>query len=212
MDEFTAFYSTFSDYMPMYAPVAVVGRYLDAHHEWFRRCAHPIEAEPIGATGYALKLGRYGALGYELEPCIGLDLLPAEQQTYRIRTIPVPGVTPQDYRVDFQASLTLVETPVPAEVQAELPDLPVMTRVEWVLDLGVEVRFPAFIRALPESLVQRTGDLLLWQVVRQISRRLTRRVQEDFHHSQGLPVPRPTHQFRWRHRPARSPANQPSRG
>ncbi|MCS7293064.1 MAG: DUF1997 domain-containing protein [Gloeomargarita sp. SKYBB_i_bin120] len=203
MSEFTAFHSTFSDCMPMYAPAAVVGRYLDAHQAWFRRCADPMQAEPIGQTGYALKLGRFGALGYELEPCIGLDLLPADQQTYRIRTIPVPGFEPEDYRVDFQARLTLVETPVPADVQAELPNLTVMTRVEWVLDLGVEVRFPRFIQVLPESLIQRTGEALLRQVVRQISRRLTRRVQEDFHRSQGLPMPRPVHQFRWyRRRPA----------
>lgn len=201
MAEFTAFHSTFSDCMPMYAPAAVVGKYLDAHQEWFQRCAQPMHVEPIGTTGYALGLGRFGALGYELEPRIGLDLLPADAQTYRIRTIPVPGYDPQDYQVDFQASLTLMETPVPADVQMELPYLSVMTRVDWHLDLGVEVRFPRFIKVLPEPLIQRTGDGVLWQVVRQISRRLTRRVQEDFHHSQGLPVPRPVHQFRWRRKP-----------
>jgi len=142
-------------------------------------------------------LGRFGALGFELEPRIGLDLLPAEAQTYRIRTVPVPGFTPEDYEVDFQASLTLVEVPLPADLAAELPHLPVMTRVEWHLDLGVAVRFPRFIKALPEPLIRRTGERVLWQVVRQVSRRLTRRVQEDFHHSQGLPLPKPVHQFRW---------------
>lgn len=198
MAEFTPFHSIFSDSMPMYAPVERVGAYLDAHQGWFQRCAHPMQVEAIGSTGYALGLGRFGALGYELEPRIGLDLLPADAQTYRIRTIPVPGFEPEDYQVDFQASLTLLETPVPADLGTELPDLPVMTQVDWHLDLGVGVRFPRFIKVLPEPLIQRTGDGLLWQIVRQISRRLTRRVQEDFHETQELPLPRPVHQFRWR--------------
>ncbi len=198
MAEFTPFRSTFSDCMPMYAPASVVGAYLDAHQGWFHRCAQPMQVEAIGGTGYALVLGRFGALGYELEPRIGLDLLPADAQTYRIRTIPVPGYVPEDYHVDFQASLTLVEVPLSPDLAAELPHLSVMTQVDWHLDLGVEVRFPRFIRVLPAHLIQRTGDGVLWQIVRQISRRLTRRVQEDFHHSQGLPLPRPVHQFRWR--------------
>ena len=197
MAEFTTFHSSFGDCMPMYAPAQQVGEYLDAHQSWFRRCAQPMPVEPIGETGYALTLGRFGALGFELEPRIGLDLLPAEAQTYRIRTVPVPGFTPEDYQVDFQASLTLVEVPLPADLAAELPHLAVMTRVEWHLDLGVAVRFPRFIKALPEPLIRRTGERVLWQVVRQVSRRLTRRVQADFHRSQGLPLPKPVHQFRW---------------
>ncbi len=197
MAEFTPFQSSFSDCMPMYAPAQQVADYLDAHQGWFHRCAQPMQVEPIGETGYALRLGRFGALGYELEPRIGLDLLPAEGRTYRIRTVPVPGFTPEDYQVDFQASLTLVEVPLSPELALELPHLSVMTQVEWHLDLGVAVHFPRFIRVLPENLIQRTGDGLLRQIVRQVSRRLTRRVQEDFHHSQGLPMPKPVHQFRW---------------
>ena len=197
MAEFTPFQSSFSDCMPMYAPAQQVADYLDAHQGWFHRCAQPMQVEPIGETGYSLGLGRFGALGYELEPRIGLDLLPAEGRTYRIQTVPVPGFTPEDYQVDFQASLTLVEVPLSPELAPELPHLSVMTQVEWHLDLGVAVHFPRFIKVLPETLIQRTGDGLLRQIVRQVSRRLTRRVQEDFHHSQGLPMPKPVHQFRW---------------
>ncbi len=182
----------------MYAPAQRVGQYLDAHQDWFQRCAQPMQVEALGSTGYALGLGRFGALGYELEPRIGLDLLPASAQTYGIRTISVPGYAPEEYQVDFQASLTLVETPISPELALELPHLTVMTRVDWHLDLGVAVRFPRFIKVLPEPLIQRTGDSLLGQIVRQISRRLTRRVQEDFHQTQELPMPRPVHQFRWR--------------
>jgi hypothetical protein len=61
--------------------------------------------------------------------------------------------------------------------------------VEWQLSLQVQLKLPRFLQALPRSLVQQSGDRLLWQIVRQISRRLTRRVQQDFHTSLGLPVP-----------------------
>jgi hypothetical protein len=42
---------------------------------------------------------------------------------------------------------------------------------------------------LPEGLVQTSGDRLLRQIVRQVSRRLTWKVQEDFHASHGIPCP-----------------------
>jgi hypothetical protein len=42
---------------------------------------------------------------------------------------------------------------------------------------------------LPESLVQSSGDHLLRQIVRQISRKLTWKVQEDFHGTHNLDCP-----------------------
>jgi Protein of unknown function (DUF1997). len=45
------------------------------------------------------------------------------------------------------------------------------------------------ITMLPDGLVQSSGDRLLRQIVRQISRRLTWKVQEDFHGSHGLVCP-----------------------
>jgi hypothetical protein len=68
-------------------------------------------------------------------------------------------------------------------------DLGKITKVEWQLDLAVYVQFPKFIQRLPKSMVQSTGDRLLNQIVRQVSRRLTYKVQEDFHKSLGLPFP-----------------------
>ncbi len=179
----TEFRSRFNDCMEMLAAPETVAKYLDAHQEWFRRCAAPMEAVPIGETGYALTLGNFGALGYDIEPKIGLDLLPQDAGVYRIRTIEVPGYAPVGYEVDFQAALELTPAPV-AVLNAEA-----MTHVEWVLDLGVKLQFPRFIRALPQALIQGTGDRLLRQIVRQISRRLTHKVQEDFHKNLGLPMP-----------------------
>ena len=85
--------------------------------------------------------------------------------------------------MDFQAAMHLLEKP-----KAEEPVSPI-TQIEWDLKLSVWLQFPRFIRALPLSFVKATGDRVLNQIVRQVSRRLTRKVQEDFHQSLNLPLP-----------------------
>ncbi|MGH1396894.1 MAG: DUF1997 domain-containing protein [Trichormus sp.] len=171
------FYGHYSDCMEMSAPANTVAEYLNAHASWFSRCAEPMKVQPLGENGYALIIGRFGSFGYEVEPKIGLELLPADEGIYRIRTIPIPDYQPPGYDVDYRASLQLNEAT--GEV----------TRVEWELDLVVCLHFPRFIQRLPQSLIQSTGDRLLNQIVRQVSRRLTRKVQEDFHQSFDLPFP-----------------------
>jgi hypothetical protein len=201
--------------MEMNADAATVSQYLDQHQGWFRRCASPMQADPIGETGYALGLGKFGALGYDVEPKIGLDLLPHDAGIYRILTIPVPGYEPVGYDVDFQAALQLNQSDLtqsdlnqsnlsPPDTSTGLgasmgPDASVgqaaYTRVEWVLDLGVQIHFPRFIQVLPNHLIKATGDRLLLQIVRQVSRRLTRKVQQDFHTTLNLPLPKGQTQF-----------------
>jgi hypothetical protein len=61
--------------------------------------------------------------------------------------------------------------------------------VKWELDLVVDLHFPRFIQRLPYSLIQSTGDRILNQIVRQVSRRLTHTVQKDFHQSLNIPFP-----------------------
>jgi hypothetical protein len=176
----THFSGHYSSCMEMYADAATVIAYLDMHPEWFYRCAHPMMADSIGNDSYALIIGRFGSFGYEVEPKIGLHLLPQDHGVYRIETIPVPGYKPQGYEVDFRAFLQLVE----GEDEEQ-----VITRVEWELDLDVAVYFPRFIRAIPQQIIHATGDRLLNQIVRQVSRRLTRKVQLDFHDTHNLPFP-----------------------
>lgn len=190
------FHGTFSSAMEMYAEAALVSDYLDAHRSWFPRCAQPMDTVPIGENGYAVTIGHYGAFGYEVEPKVGLNLLPQDQGIYRIQTIAVPNYTPPGYDVDFQAALQLAERPLDA-ASADLfrktgvDELPSqMTHVEWELDLKVMIQFPRFIHALPKSMIQTTGDRLLNQIVRQVSRRLTHKVQEDFHRAVGVPFPK----------------------
>lgn len=179
------FHGAFASCMEMYADAKTVANYLDMHREWFPRCAHPMQSESIGENGYGLTIGRFGSFGYEVEPKIGLDLLPQDQGIYRIQTIPVPGYEPIGYDVDFQAALQLVE------LEPNVAALPAkITQVEWELDLKVVIQFPRFIQALPKSLVQSTGDRLLNQIVRQVSRRLTHKVQQDFHNTVGIPFPK----------------------
>jgi hypothetical protein len=173
----TKFYGRYADCMEMFAPAPMVADYLNTHAGWFSRCAEPMKVQPLGENGYALIIGRFGSFGYEVEPKIGLELLPPDEGVYRIRTIPIPDYQPPGYDVDYRASLQLQE------------DLGEVTRVEWELDLVVCLHFPRFIQRLPKSLIQSTGDRLLNQIVRQVSRRLTRKVQEDFHQSQGIPFP-----------------------
>lgn len=186
--ELTQFHSHFVDSMDMYADLPTVASYLDAHSDWFRRCAHPMQVDSIGRNSYALIIGSFGAFGYEVEPKVGLDLLPQDHGIYRIETVPVPGYSTVGYDVDFRAALELVEgSHPPIEAQSTSNK---MTQVQWQLDLTVTIQFPRFIHALPEPIIQRTGDRILRQVVRQVSRRLTQRVQEDFHSSRQLSMPK----------------------
>jgi len=173
--------SQFADVMEMRAPATQVAAYLDRHEGWFRRCAAPMTVEPLAANGYRLTLGRFGNFGFEVEPTIALELLPQSEGIYRILTVPAGGESSgleRLYDVDFNAALSLDEA-----AESEL------TLVRWQLDLTVWIRLPGVITLLPDQLVQTSGDHLLRQIVRQISRRLTWKVQEDFHASHGLDCP-----------------------
>jgi hypothetical protein len=185
----TKFYGRYQDCMEMPASVDKVAEYLNAHAVWFCRCADPMKVEPLGENGYALVIGRFGAFGYEVEPKVGLELLPADAGIYRIRTIPIPDYQAPGYDVDYRASLQLVES----FVNDKSTNVNQITRVEWELDLTVELHFPRFIQRLPQSIIQSTGDRILNQIVRQVSRRLTRKVQADFHQFLNMPVSQKKH-------------------
>ncbi|MDZ8088193.1 MAG: DUF1997 domain-containing protein [Nostoc sp. DedQUE12b] len=178
----TKFYGRYQDFMEMAAPVEKVAEYLNAHSSWFSRCAEPMKVQSLGENGYALTIGRFGSFGYEVEPKIGLELLPPEEGIYRIRTIPIPDYQPPGYDVDYRASLQLIGNDACSSIGE-------VTKVEWELDLIVYLHFPRFIQRLPKSIIQSTGDRLLNQIVRQVSRRLTRKVQENFHKSLEIPFP-----------------------
>ncbi len=192
------FQTQFEGYMEMYSDPQTVADYLNAHEGWFCRCAEPMKTEPIGNNGYILTVGRFGSFGYEVEPKLAVVLQPPQDGIYWMHSIPTPAFPTPGYEVDYQASMTLQEIPLHlagqgidrAYQQRGLRALPQsITKVQWQLYLNVAVQFPQFIYKLPLSLIQSTGDRLLTQIVRQISPRLTYKVQQDFHERFELPLP-----------------------
>ena len=174
--------------MEMMSASSRVEEYLDRHQGWFKRCAAPMRVHPIDAQSYDLTLGKFGNFGFEVEPTIALRLLPQHKGIYRIETIPsTPNAQDlsEHYDVDFQASMHLI----PVQESSDQANEPLGTSVQWDLDLSVWIRLPKVITILPDQLVQSSGDHLLKQIVRQISRRLTWKVQEDFHSSHDLICP-----------------------
>ncbi|BFM38085.1 DUF1997 domain-containing protein [Synechocystis sp. LKSZ1] len=191
------FYTQFVGKMDMFAEREQVAAYLQAHQTWFHRCAQPMTVTPLGENGYILTVGQFGALGFEVEPKIAVVLEPPQADQYWMHTIPLPDPACQGYEVDYQAVMTLAEVAAPT-FSPELnrffqkhslarPDR--ITRVEWQLQMTVAVQFPRYIYKLPLGLIQKTGDRLLTEIVRQVSPRLTYKVQQDFHRERGLPLP-----------------------
>lgn len=174
-----SFYNQFEGTMTLSSDAETVKEYLNAHQGWFVRCAKPMKAQPIGENSYALTIGRFGALGFELEPKLGVELLPETDGIYRMETVAIENPDAEFYEVNYQAELQLVEDTLSNSSQ---------TQVEWTLDLGVTVYFPPFIHRFPKKVIQKTGDRVLAQIVRQVSRRLTHQVQVDFHSRYDLPT------------------------
>lgn len=186
---------SFNGRMDMYSDVDTVAEYLNAHEGWFCRCAQPMKVTPLGDNGYVLTVGKYGSFGYEVEPKIAVVLNPPLDKVYRMHTIPIPDYDSPGYKVNYNAVMKLQELKLdPSQITGRkllskqiIPDR--ITQVSWELDLTVEVEFPQFIAKLSPSLIQGTGDRLLAQIVRQVSPRLTYKVQQDFHSLHNLPLP-----------------------
>ena len=186
---------SFNGRMDMYSDVDTVAKYLNAHEGWFCRCAQPMKVTPLSDNGYVLTVGKYGSFGYEVEPKIAVVLNPPLDRVYRMHTIPIPGYDSPGYEVNYNAVMKLQELEVDsAEIvtkglfSKQIIPTPI-TQVSWELDLTVEVEFPQFIARLSSGLIQGTGDRLLAQIVRQVSPRLTYKVQQDFHSRHHLPLP-----------------------
>lgn len=182
----TQFRNHYVGFMDLFADQRTVMKYLDAHQGWFRRCAHPFKADPIGETGYAMGVGQVGAMGFKVDARVGLNLLPPDANSvYRITTIPIPEQLPQGYEVDFQAEMRLQEKAGENSNQND-----VMTSIEWDLNLTVSLQFPAFVHRLSKDMLQKTGDGVLGFVVQRVSKSLTAKVQDDFHKTHNIKVPK----------------------
>lgn len=192
------FQTHFEGSMEMYSDGDTVAEYLQSHEGWFCRCAQPMKVEPYGENGYILTVGRFGALGFDVEPKIAVVLEPPQDGQYFMHTIPLPDPTFLGYEVDYQAVMTLTEVSRDQAGEGlekvyrkqgidELPEN--VTKVQWQLNMDVAVFFPKYIHKLPQALIRKTGDRLLAEIIRQVSPRLTLKVQQDFHQGMKLPLP-----------------------
>jgi hypothetical protein len=192
------FQTHFEGSMEMYSDGDTVAEFLQSHEGWFCRCAQPMKVEPYTENGYILTVGRFGALGFDVEPKIAVVLEPPQEGQYFMHTIPLPDPTFLGYEVDYQAVMTLIEVSRDQAGEGlekvyrkqgidELPEN--ITKVQWQLNMDVAVFFPKYIHKLPQSLIRKTGDRLLAEIIRQVSPRLTFKVQQDFHEGMKLPLP-----------------------
>jgi len=192
------FQTHFEGSMEMYSDGETVANYLQSHEGWFCRCAQPMTVEPYTENGYILTVGRFGALGFDVEPKIAVVLEPPQDGQYFMHTIPLPDPTFLGYEVDYQAVMTLTEVSRDQAGEGlekvyrkqgvnELPEN--ITKVQWQLNMDVAVFFPKYIHKLPQALIRKTGDRLLAEIIRQVSPRLTFKVQQDFHEGMKLPLP-----------------------
>ncbi|WP_373480047.1 DUF1997 domain-containing protein [Geminocystis sp.] len=193
-----AFKTLFSGIMEMYSDEDTVANYLNDHQGWFVRCASPMKAKPFGENGYTLIIGNYGAFGYNVEPEMTVILTTPQSKHYSMYSVTNPEFNNQGYEVNYISDMYIESIPVSqASVGIEkvyhqqgknsLPEI--ITKINWQLNLQVKVRFPHFIYKLPMSIIQNTGDRLLSQIVKQVSPRLSYKVQKDFHCRFDLPIP-----------------------
>jgi hypothetical protein len=192
------FQAAFEGHMEMYADFETVANYLEHHQGWFHHCAQPMTVEPLGENGYLMTIGQFGALGFDIEPQMAVILEPPQSGQYVMRSVSLPESSYLGYEVDYQASMELREIP-PHQASEEmskvyqkaglscLPEK--ITKVQWQLRMDVAVQFPKYIQKLPQTLIRKTGDRLLVEIIRQVSPRLTYKVQKNFHDRFGLPFP-----------------------
>jgi hypothetical protein len=165
------FQTAFFGRMEMYSDGETVANYLNAHQDWFCRCARPMTVEPLNDRGYTLTIGRFGSAGYEIEPKIAVVLEPPKGRVYEMYTVPVPNYQPVGYDIDYQAVMELEEVSA-IEVEG-------LTKV-------YQKHYKNTQQTAPDK---STGEGLITQVVKQVSPRLTYKVQQDFHSSLELPLP-----------------------
>ena len=190
------FQTSFAGIMEMYSDEETVSAYLNDHQGWFIRCAEPMKVTPFGENGYTLTIGNYGAFGYHLEPQMCVILEPPELKRYCMYSVANPN--DHGYEVNYRSNLQLESIPVcqaakgiekvyRKQGQNNLPEQ--ITKINWTLNLRVQIEFPSFIYRLPVSVVKSTGNRILSQIVKQISPRLSYKVQKDFHTRLNLPIP-----------------------
>ena len=193
-----SFQTDFEGIMEMYSDQDTVNAYMNDHQGWFVRCASPMRAEPFGENGYTLVVGSYGAFGYQVDPQMSVVLESPQLGSYAMYSVDNPEFNHLGYEVDYRSEMEIKPISVDEAAQGidrvfqqhSFPTLPdSITRINWQLHLEVKVKFPSFIYRLPKSLIAKTGDRLLTEIIKQVSPHLSYKVQKDFHTRFNLPIP-----------------------
>ncbi len=153
--------------------------YLRRHSEWIKRCFKPLKVYPLSDETYKLQFFRMGGLGFELEPCFGVQIWDEPGYLFRLSSIELPSDRDLTYKVTCQSYFQLDDQ----EASAASP----VTRVHWKLQLQIWMELPSFIQVLPAKLVYRVASQVVHRVTRSMSDRLTHNVCADFYRSMGQP-------------------------
>ncbi|MEO1133639.1 MAG: DUF1997 domain-containing protein [Cyanobacteria bacterium J06639_1] len=149
-------------------PLAV---YLRQHPKWVARCFKPLKVEQLCDRTYRLQFFRMGGLGFNLEPCFGIEILPDEDYLFALNSIELPTDEGLPYHVDCYSSFLLEE---------RQPGETIQTRVNWELKLDIQMQLPGFLLALPRKQVLAVGQGVVNQVARSMCKRLTRNICTDY--------------------------------
>lgn len=147
--------------------------YLRAHEQWIESCFKPLQVSPLSADSYLLKFFRMGALGFELEPCFGVQIGSKGDRQFYLHSIQLPQDSNLPYSVDCTSEFRLEERQDDSGIST--------TRVYWTLHLDITVELPRFLQVLPRKRVHSVAEALVNQVARRMSNRLTHNICQDYY-------------------------------
>ena len=156
-------------------PLAPLAEYLRAHEQWIEPCFKPLKVTPLSSESYQLKFFRMGALGFELEPCFGIQIGSKGDHLFFLHSIPLPGDDELPYVVDCSSEFRLEERQENGAAT---------TRVFWTLHLDIVVELPRFLQVLPRNRVRSVAEALVNQVARRMCNRLTQNICQDYYQRQ----------------------------
>lgn len=174
-DKHLRVYANQAGEVDMSTSVAPLATYLRAHDQWIEPCFKPLKVTPLSPESYQLKFFRMGALGFELEPCFGIEIGSQDDRLFFLHSIPLPGDNELPYSVDCASEFRLEER---QEAGAAV------TRVHWTLHLDIIVELPRFLQLLPRKRVRAVAEALVNQVARRMCNRLTQNICNDYYQRQ----------------------------
>ncbi len=152
--------------------LAPLADYLRAHEQWIEPCFKPLKVTSLSPDSYQLKFFRMGALGFELEPCFGIQIGSKDDRLFFLHSIPLPGDEDLPYAVDCSSEFRLEE---------RYENGVAVTRVYWTLHLDIVVELPRFLQVLPRKRVRSVAEALVNQVARRMCNRLTHNICQDYY-------------------------------